>query len=85
MPNTSMPHTTDNRTEVPVSETERYIWKERIKMYVKYYRQLQYHLKKMYYIILGQVSDELCTTVKSIIGLSAVADTFDDIGLLKLI
>ena len=54
-------------------------------MYVKDDRQLQDHLKNMYYIILGQVSDELCTTVKSIIGFSAVADKFDAVGLLKLI
>ena len=39
----------------------------------------------MYSIIWGQLSDELCATVKSISGLSEGADTFDAIGVLKII
>ena len=34
---------------------------------------------------MGQVIDELCTTIKIIVGFSATADEFDAIGLLKLI
>ena len=80
-----MPHTNDNGTEVEVTETEREIWNERIGMYVNDERQLQDQLKNMYYIIWGKVSDELCATVKSISGFSAIEDKFDAIGLLKLI
>ena len=35
IPDTLMPHTTDNGTEVSVTKTEREIWKEHIKMCVK--------------------------------------------------
>ena len=34
---------------------------------------------------MGQVIDELCTTIKIIVGFSATAYEFDAIGLLKLI
>ena len=34
---------------------------------------------------MGQVIDELCTTIKIIVGFSAPEDEFDAIGLLKLI
>ena len=83
--NTPMPRITHYGTEVPFTKTEREIWKERIKLHVKDYRQLHDQLKKMYSIIWGQVSDELCTTVKSISGFSDVENKLDAIGMLNLI
>ena len=85
MPNTPIPHNTDNVTELSVTETEKEIWKERINLYVKDECQLQYHLNKMNSIIWGKVSDELRATVKSISGFSSAVDKFDTIGMLKLI
>ena len=85
IPGMPMPHTTDDGTEVVVTETEREIWKERIKIYVKDERQLQDQLKNMYSIIWGQVSGELRATVKSTSGLSAAVDKFYAIDLLKII
>ena len=85
IPNTPIPHNNDDGKEVAVTETEREIWKECIKMYVKDERQIQDHLKKMYYKIWGHVSDELCATVKIISGFSIAADKFDAIGLIKII
>ena len=85
IPNTPMSNTTDDRIEAAFTETERESWKERIGMYIKDKRQVQDHPKKMYSIIWGQFSDELCATVKIISGFSAAEDKFDAIGLLKLI
>ena len=68
IPNTPMPHNNDDGKEVAVTETEREIWKECIKMYVKDERQIQDHLKKMYYKIWGHVSDELVPPSKSSVG-----------------
>ena len=53
-------------------------------MYVKDDRELQDQLKIMYSIIWGQVSDELCATVKNISVFYAAANIFDDIGLLDI-
>ena len=54
-------------------------------MYRKDDRRLHNQLKKMYSIIWGKVSDEICATDKIISRLSSVDDKFDTTGILKLI
>ena len=54
-------------------------------MYRQDDRRLHNQLKKMYSIIWGKVSDEICATDKIISRLSSVDDKFDTTGILMLV
>jgi len=66
-------------------ETDRCIWEEQVKAYVKAKQIMDENIEALYALVWEQCSDGLQTKLKSMEGFTAAAETSDGIELLKLV